>query len=217
MAISQAKTLEDSSLAELLNKIGVESERPVVDRAAFLLSFLAGLRVQEIAGLRWSENLLGPNGAFRTEEFRVPGAKGRMKSDVRPVLFIGSDIGKYGSSRTISMHPALVKHLTILREENIPGPWVIPGGKPHASSDIKARAHALKMRINRFYAKIGFDGCSSHSGRRTFITKAARTANNVGCSLADVQKMAGHRQLVTTQAYIDISMGQSDLVNALYQ
>lgn len=217
MAIARANTLSDEELTHLLNKISTDTERPSVERAAFLLSFLAGLRVQEIAGLQWERNLLGPSGDFRKEEFIVPGAKGRLKSDVRPVIFIGSDIGKYGSERTISMHPALVKHLTVLRQEAYPGPWVIPSGKTYASTELKSRAHALKMRINRFYAKIGFDNCTSHSGRRTFITKAARTANNFGCSLADVQKMAGHKQLTTTQAYIDISKGQSDLVNALFQ
>lgn len=217
MTIERANTLSDDELAHLLNRISTDTERPAVERAAFLLSFLAGLRVQEIAGLQWDRHILGPTGDFRKEEFIVPGAKGRLKSDVRPVLFIGSDIGKYGSERTISMHPALVKHLTVLRQEAHPGPWVIPSGKPYASAELKSRAHALKMRINRFYAKIGYENCTSHSGRRTFITKAARTANNHGCSLADVQRLAGHKNLATTQDYIDLSKAQSDLVNALYQ
>lgn len=217
MAITRAATLEDHELTTLLNHIATISTRPTVDRVVFLLSFLAGLRVQEIAGLRWNENLLGPTGSFRKEEFIVPGAKGRLKADVRSVVFVSSDIGKYGGERTISMHPALEKHLNVLQSEGLPGPWVIPSGKSYASTHIKSRAHALTVRIQRFYAAIGYDNCTSHSGRRTFITKAARTANNFGCSLADVQKLAGHRQLTTTQAYIDISKSQSDLVNALYQ
>ena len=41
------------------------------------------------------------------------------------------------------------------------------------------------------------------SGRRTFITNAARTILTVGGSLRDVQILAGHSTLSTTQRYIE--------------
>lgn len=55
----------------------------------------------------------------------------------------------------------------------------------------------------RWYEQQGFVGCSSHSGRRTFITNAARKISLVGGSLRDVQMLAGHSSLRITQRYID--------------
>jgi integrase len=57
--------------------------------------------------------------------------------------------------------------------------------------------------FNRAFTNIGLKGCSSHSGRRTFVTRAARLLHRTGGSLRDVQLLAGHRSIQTTQRYID--------------
>jgi integrase len=62
---------------------------------------------------------------------------------------------------------------------------------------------AVVNMFKRWYGDIGLLGCSSHSGRRTFITNAARKISTVGGSLRDVQMLAGHSSLAVTQRYID--------------
>jgi hypothetical protein len=56
--------------------------------------------------------------------------------------------------------------------------------------------------FHRPYQDLGFAGASSHSGRRTFITRTAKKIVEAGGSLRDVQELAGHTSLSTTQRYI---------------
>ena len=72
----------------------------------------------------------------------------------------------------------------------------------------RAPATSAQVIVNLFHAwyrSLGYSGCSSHSGRRTFITNAARKISIVGGSLRDVQSLAGHSSLTTTQRYIEIN------------
>ena len=63
------------------------------------------------------------------------------------------------------------------------------------------------------YRAIGLQGCSSHSGRHTFITRAARLVHKAGGSLRDVQLLADHRSIQTTQAYIDGDTDENPLLS----
>ena len=67
----------------------------------------------------------------------------------------------------------------------------------------RTSAQAIVNLFQRWYRNLGLIGCSSHSGRRTFITNAARKISTVGGSLRDVQHLAGHSSLQTTQRYIE--------------
>ena len=64
-------------------------------------------------------------------------------------------------------------------------------------------AGSVTVWFHRLYSDLGFTGCSSHSGRRTFITRAARRVIEAGGSLRDVQQLAGHANLAMTQRYIE--------------
>jgi len=54
-----------------------------------------------------------------------------------------------------------------------------------------------------YYKLCDIEGASSHSGRRMFITNAARKISLVSGSLRDVQNLARHKNLQSTQRYIE--------------
>jgi integrase/recombinase XerD len=64
-------------------------------------------------------------------------------------------------------------------------------------------AAAVQLWFHRLSSSLGLAGCSSHSGRRTFITQAARKVPEFGGSLRNVQQLAGHTSLAMTQRYIE--------------
>ena len=53
------------------------------------------------------------------------------------------------------------------------------------------KANSIVNWFVALFEELGFEGCSSHSGRRSFITIAARNVHRSGCSLRDVQLLAG--------------------------
>jgi len=69
--------------------------------------------------------------------------------------------------------------------------------------------------FKRLYDRLELEGCSSHSGRRTFITRLARRSGLHDCSIKDVQNLAGHAHLGTTEAYIEPSPNVARLVAAI--
>ena len=78
-----------------------------------------------------------------------------------------------------------------------------PAGLSGRSVALRLQPGSVVNWFARLYGELGFVGCSSHSGRRTFITNAARLVFRAGGSLRDVQQLAGHRSIEQTQGYID--------------
>jgi integrase/recombinase XerD len=145
-----------------------------------LLSFKAGLRACEIAGLDWT---------------MVLGSNARVSDS----LEIGCDIAKKGSGRRVPMHSDLRRVLRNLHKEE-GRPTSGPVCRSERGGALSAKAVVNWFTLN--FRELGLDGCSSHSGRRTMITMAARSLAKVGGSLRDVQELAGHRNLATTETYI---------------
>jgi integrase/recombinase XerD len=100
--------------------------------------------------------------------------------------------------RSIPIHPQLVAALGDWRPLSPQGDHVITSERGGPMKPL-----SIVVWFHRAFHNIGLNGCSSHSGRRTFVTKAARLVHRAGGSLRDVQYLAGHRSIQTTQRYID--------------
>ncbi len=149
-------------------------------RVMVLLSFKAGLRACEIAGLSWSM-VLRPNG------------------QIAPSINVAGTIAKNGRGRRIPINPELriaLNRLSSQADCSIDGPVI------RSQRGVHMTAKGVVNWFTAVYRELGLEGCSSHSGRRTFITTTARLLPKVGGSLRDIQELAGHRSLSTTEAYI---------------
>src|SRR3984893_16570407 len=125
----------------------------------------------------------------------------------------GASKGK-GGGRHIPIHPDLRAALIALHrgrgEKARPDMPVI-----HSERDRGLSPGAVAVWFHRLYADLGMVGCSSHSGRRSFITRAARKISEVGGSLRDIQQLAGHASLGTTARYIEADADAQKKVVAL--
>jgi integrase/recombinase XerD len=178
MAGKQAKILSVNDVSDLLIFASC-GRHPIRNRVIVLLSAKAGLRAGEIAKLTW-DMVLDPTG------------------NVASAIELRDHAAKNGSGRLIPVHPDLRQALAAYRSLSTGIGPVIRSERGGAMTPL-----SIVVWFNRAFHAIGLDGCSSHSGRRTFITRAARLVHKAGGSLRDVQLLAGHRSIQTTQRYID--------------
>jgi len=181
----QAKTLTKQQVDFIHTYLGTR-RHGLRDQTMFLLSVRAGLRAKEIAGLTW-EMIMTSNG------------------EIGDAIHLTDIASKGRGGRIIPLNKQLRQSLIRLYEQAQTRPrfscemgFVITTERADQTS-----AQAVVNLFSRWYAELGLIGCSSHSGRRTFITNAARKISTVGGSLRDVQALAGHSSLAVTQRYID--------------
>jgi integrase len=179
----QAKTLSKGQV-EAVQGYLAKTRWPTRNRVIFLLSVKAGLRAKEMASLTWR---------------MVTDARGQIGQ----AIHLENRASKGRSGRVIPMNEELRTALA----EYFKTIWM--PNKLFLIESERSRGMSPQAIVNlfwRWYRHIGFDGCSSHSGRRTFITNTARKISTVGGSLRDVQMLAGHTNLRTTQRYIEADL-----------
>lgn len=156
------------------------------NQTIFLLSIKCGLRAKEIAELRWKEVCHSGGGIDENINLTNKTSKGR-------------------SGRIIPLNTDVKNNLTELLEEHTKFRSfdVNTSSVVRTERSLSTSSQSIVNMFQKWYSTLGLIGCSSHSGRRTFITETSKKISLVSGSLRDVQMMVGHSSLQTTQRYID--------------
>jgi integrase/recombinase XerD len=115
-------------------------------------------------------------------------------------IMLAQGITKGGRGRTVPMHGQLQEALRLLHHAH---DKPITGHVLRSERQSRLKTQSVVNWFAEAYRHLGLVGCSSHSGRRTFITTSARVLAKTGGSLRDIQELAGHRALTTTERYIE--------------
>ena len=195
----QSKVLNKSQI-EMISNYLRSKRNGLRNETIFLLSVKSGLRSKEISQLQW-KYVLKSDGDTIDDYINLPNSSSKGKS-----------------GRIIPLHKSIRENLQLLLIEH----------KKYRSFDLNSSFIVRTERspftssqsvVNMFqswYRKLGLLGCSSHSGRRTFITETSKKISLVGGSLRDIQMMVGHSSLQTTQRYIESdSESQRKVVNLI--
>lgn len=159
---------------------------PWRNQAIFLLSCKAGMRAKEIALLRW-KHVLDDEG-----------------EQIGDVIKVTNEISKgEGGGREIPIGAKLKTALIKYFKHNKRADWGARVFKNQCKKNMLS--HGIVCMFARWYRLTNMRGYSSHSGRRTFITNAARQISLCGGSIRDVQSLAGHSTLQMTGRYIEIN------------
>ena len=163
---------------------------PTRNHTIFAFSFYAGLRACEIAGLEVGD-VFDADGAVRDTVYL---AAGQTKGDEANTVLVSKRLEK----ALIAFAATYPRHIS----------------NPNAALFFSAKrggfsAQTIVNLFARFYALAGIKGASSHSGRRQFLTELA----DKGVNVRVIQALARHKDISTTQRYIDYN--ESKLRNAI--
>ena len=175
----QAKTLTSMEIRRVLDFIATR-KHAVRNRAMVLTTFLSGLRVGEVAALRYMDVLDADEeirSEVRLDATQTKGNEGR-------VVFINAKLQK-----------ELASYVKAVPYQNLADKLF------YTQKNEGFTANTLTQFFHYLYRAVGIEGASSHSGRRTFITNLA----SKGVGVRVLMELSGHKNISTTQAYIDVN------------
>ncbi len=177
----QAKTLNERELQRLLDFVKT-TKSATRNRAIILLTHLAGMRIGEVAAVRVCD-VVASDGAVRDEiNLSAAQTKGNRSRSVLLNERVQAELAAY--IRTVRVRDSKQALFSTQRSAAF-------------------TANSLTQVVNGIYRNAGFDGASSHSGRRGFLTNLAEK----GVSVRVMMALAGHANMATTQRYIDLRPG----------
>ena len=178
----QAQTLNEAQLRRVLHYCR-SRRHPTRDETIILTSFYAGLRAKEIAALTVG-NVFDETG------------------NVRAQFILSGEQSKGGHTRTVYLNQrlrrALQDYSAFIRLNDPQRPLFASQKGGHFS------ANTMCQLFLEIYKAVGLKDASSHSGRRTYITRLA----NKGVGVRLLAELAGHSHISTTQRYIDVNAEQ---------
>jgi len=183
---NQSKTLTNTQIRIMTDYLKT-TRHPNRNLTVFLLSIKGGLRAKEISNLTWNMVLDSNN-------------------EVSDTINLTNEASKGKSGRIIPMNKELKDHLSQYWTSIKDKIWKDKLKETYVVTSERSNHVSPQVIVNDFqkwYKRVGYTGCSSHSGRRTFITNLSRKISLVGGSLNDVRLLAGHKNLQTTQRYIE--------------
>ncbi|WP_338243178.1 tyrosine-type recombinase/integrase [Aurantiacibacter hainanensis] len=189
----QAPLLTGRDIKQVEKFILEHKGAPYADLLKFRLTLYAGLRCREVALLSIAD-IVEPDGT------------------ISKVVRVRREVGKGRKERSIPMHPKLTEAVAKFREVHPNMDYVAFSQQWYTPS--RQSPSVLASYFYHLYKDAGLPTHSSHSGRRTFITNLARKVGK-GYTLRDVQLLAGHARLETTQRYIEQSENLAGLVEML--
>lgn len=182
--MSQAKTLTTQELRRVTDYVATR-KHAARNRAMLLVTHLAGMRVGEVAALRICD-VLDVDGKVRNE-IRLQAEQ--TKGNFARVVFVSEKLQK-----------ELARYLALYTPTNRDNKLFYTQKRMREGFT----ANTLAQHFHHLYRKAGLAGCSSHTGRRSFITNLA----SQGVGVRVLMSLAGHRNIGTTQAYIDVNDNQ---------
>mgnify|MGYP000291091259 FL=1 len=180
--MKQAQTLSERDIKRVLTYCRTR-RHTLRDRTIVQFSILAGLRAKELAALRVSD-VFDDSRSVR-EQFTL--AKDQTKGSHARTVYVSQRL-----RRVLSQYSPVIQHR--------------PPHKPLFQTQQRTAfsANTMCQLFLDIYKQCGLANASSHSGRRTFITRLAEQGVNVRL----LAELAGHQHISTTQRYIDVSPAQ---------
>ena len=178
--MKQAKVLTEKELKTVINFINANDRYAMRNKTMLLLTHYCGLRVKEIANLKTSDVI-------------------EYSWKVVDVILLKASQTKGTNTRRVFINAkakSLIKIYLNAKSKATNSQFMFATQKGK-QFNVNALVHLFK----RLYTQVGLKHSSSHSGRRTFITKLA----NSGVNARIIAELASHKSIATTQRYIDIN------------
>ena len=185
----QAKVLSEAQIKATTQYLST-TRNSLRDIVIFLLSVKSGLRAKEIANLTW-QMVTDPEGSIG-DAIALPNVASKGKNGGRTVPL----------NKDLKAALEALKDCAAAKRAEKGFPFDLAANVVTSERGERLSPNSMAHWFKRLYGSLGFDGCSSHSGRRTAITRWAKNTSRVGGSLRDVQELAGHSSLATTQRYV---------------